>query len=277
MSSLSKSQAQLPSIIQQLNSDGDEKYIAMKQIIDLSTQIPEIAQILWYSSTTMTNLLSNLLSFYSLLGCPTSKQTMTNITSTLRLFYIVAASPETKIPFVRTNIPIYLFPFVQLTYKSPDLEPITGATLAVLSVLVRESNPIIIQYLVSNDIITILKGVLTNCQLPLRSAAAYILLKILSDPDGKMSLLENEDQINLVVKAICKNVIALSKEFNTALSDYIVQSINILIQHSTIPPIFAHALGHSLDDINATSGYNGRYADAISKLRNITNEYIPKK
>jgi CCR4-NOT transcription complex subunit 9 len=73
--------------------------------------------------------------------------------SVLALFQCVAAHPETRNPFLKAQISIFLYPFLNTLNKSKPYEYIRLTTLGVIGALVKIDNREVIQYLINIEII----------------------------------------------------------------------------------------------------------------------------
>ena len=73
--------------------------------------------------------------------------------SVLDLFQCVAAHPETRRPFLKAQIPIFLYPFINTLNKSKPYEYIRLTALGIIGALVKIDNREVIQYLLNIKII----------------------------------------------------------------------------------------------------------------------------
>ena len=73
--------------------------------------------------------------------------------SVLDLFQCVAAHPEKRHPFLKAQIPIFLYHFLNTLNKSKPYKYIRLTTLGVIGALVKIDNRKVIQYLINIEII----------------------------------------------------------------------------------------------------------------------------
>jgi hypothetical protein len=263
-------------LVKQVSGVGEAKEKAISRIIKEGKNIPNISTILWYSSGTSVSILGDLLSFYPSLGVAISKADSQKIIEVLQLVYIIAKDTETKLPFVRSNFPIYLFPFIQRSIKLTETYHIAAAVLAIFAALVQESNPEIIKYLINADFLPIIRKVLGLQNIQMRTVAAFILLKILNDTDGRLSLLSNVDNITIIMKILCHSFVQLSTNYVTELADYIIDSLSIVLAFPEVKRVFIYVIGDSLSSIETPSKYGPRYHDLFSKMKSIIANYNQK-
>lgn len=137
-------QEQLVPIIKRMNKSENSRYKSAQTLISIKSNFPDLALMLWYSPTTVTLLLSDVLNFYPIL---VSAQPTASISRSAEMAYnslvllqVIADHPDTRIPFVRANIPIYLIPIIHHTLLRTDSEYITGAIMAIFASLVKANN-----------------------------------------------------------------------------------------------------------------------------------------
>jgi len=100
---------------------------------------PELGYIIWNSIGMMSCLLNEITSIYPLLHRSkvlTSKQ-YNRCCNALTLFQCVASHNETRELFLKAQIPLFLYPFLNIKYQTKSFEYLRLTSLGVLGALVK--------------------------------------------------------------------------------------------------------------------------------------------
>lgn len=134
-------QEQLVPIIKRINKSENSRYKSVQTLISIKSNFPDLALMLWFSPTTVTLLLSDVLNFYPIIVSAQQNALSTRNAemayNSLVLLQVIADHPDTRLPFVRANIPIYLIPIIHHTILRTDSDHITGAIMAIIASLVK--------------------------------------------------------------------------------------------------------------------------------------------
>ena len=137
-------QEQLVPIIKRMNKSESSRYKSVQTLISLKSNFPDLALMLWFSPTTVTLLLSDVLNFYPVLVSAQPPATLSRSAemayNSLVLLQVIADHPDTRLLFVRANIPVYLIPIIHHTLLRTDSDHITGAVMAIFASLVKTNN-----------------------------------------------------------------------------------------------------------------------------------------
>ena len=260
-------------LVRNLSEDDTKKSQAIIKIIENENLIPNLPIILWYSSATATSLLSDLISFYPSLGQVLSKEKSQQITNLLRIIYIIAKSADVKLPFVRANFPLYLFPYIQISLKNSETYHIAAAALAIFAALLADSNTEVIKYLINADFLPIIRTVLNLKNPEMQTVGAYILMKILCDTDGRISLLSNTDNITIIMNILCKRFVQLATKYIPNLAEYITLSLSLILPLPEVQKVFYYVIGNSLDNISLPLKFDPKYKEVFSQMKTILANY----
>nr|CAB3492978.1 unnamed protein product [Digitaria exilis] len=98
----------------------------------------DIAPLIWHSFGTMPALLLEILSVYPTLCHATLSQDQSNrVCNALALLQCVASHPDTRMPFINAQIPVYLYPILNNTFKTKPYECLRLTSLGVIGALVK--------------------------------------------------------------------------------------------------------------------------------------------
>ena len=226
------------SLVKKLTQSPKDRAEALQSLSLQREQIRDLAPCLWYSPTTITALISEIISIYPNLATSNLNIPLSNrVCNVLALFQCIAGHDDTRLPFVRANIPIYLFPFLHQTTSSREAEYFKLTSLGIIGSLVKADQPEIIEYLLNADFVPLCLRILKFSQEISRTVAAFIVQKIIADKGGRIYILSQNERIETVIKVLNKVVNDLCHNFSSRLSRHVVGSYNYLLEKSTIEKI----------------------------------------
>lgn len=207
-------------------------------------EIDNLAVLLWESPGTITALLSEILSIYphltSASGSSSSAPLSLNsrlagrVCNVLTLFQCVAGHQETRIPFIKANIPMYLYPFLHTTNQSRECECFKLTSLGIIGNLVKAEQPEIIAYLLQNEFIPLCLRILKFGLMLPKIVAAFIVHKILADQKGRGYVVQSDGRLETLLKVLNKVIIELTKEYNPRLSKNVTMSYDCLLKEPKV-------------------------------------------
>ncbi|MES1922420.1 Cell differentiation protein RCD1 [Bonamia ostreae] len=144
----------------------------------------------------------------------------TRCCNSLAIMQCIAMHPETRTVFIESNVPLYIFPFINIRHhKSVNLEKIRLTGLGVFGSLLQSNDPEVVKYLIQTEIVPLCLKILREATEISQTVAAYIIQKILIDRQGLEYVCATSDRffsvsdvlIETVEKMINKNSIRLLK------------------------------------------------------------------
>jgi CCR4-NOT transcription complex subunit 9 len=270
-------------LVKRLTASPADRSEALHTLSVQREQIPELAIFLWESPATITALLTEILSIYPHLAttsqsstAPTSlnSKLAARVCNVLALFQCVAGCEETRLPFIRANIPMYLFPFLHATNQSRECECFKLTSLGILGSLVKAENPDIIDYLLQNEFVPLCLRILKFGQEMSKIVAAFIVQKILSDPNGRQCICSNPERRETVLKVLNLVLRELAQSFSPRLSKNVVASYQQMLDSkevvATVRAMELPVLGQSL-----APNCNDDFSAFIAQLKAIKNGVAP--
>ena len=255
-------------LVKRLTQSPKERAEALQILSVQREQIPELAPCLWYSPATITALLSEVISIYPYLATNNLNIPLSNrVCNVLALFQCVAGHDETRQPFVRANIPIYLFPFLHQNSSSREAEYFKLTSLGIIGSLVKTEQPEIVEYLLQADFVPLCLRILKFSQEISRTVAAFIIQKILSDQGGKDFIVKNKERVITVLKVLNRVVTDLSRDFSPRLSKHVTGSYNILLDCPEIQKIIASLLTDDIIKNQISPSADDTFNNLISRLK----------
>ncbi|KAL0888022.1 hypothetical protein Bca101_012005 [Brassica carinata] len=145
----------------------------------------DLAPLLWNSVGTTSALLLEITSVYPLLSPPTMTAAESNrVCNALALYQCIAAHPETKMPFLRAQLPMYLYAFLGTSSKARPFEYLRLTSLGVIGALVKVDDPEVIKYLLKTGIVPLCLRTMEHGSELSKTVATFIVQKILLDEEG---------------------------------------------------------------------------------------------
>ncbi|CAL4927693.1 unnamed protein product [Urochloa decumbens] len=202
----------------------------------------DIGPLLWHSFGTMAALLlaqSN------------------RVCNALALLQCVASHPDTRMPFIKAGIPVYLYPFLNTTYKTRQYEFLRLTSLGVIGALVKVDDQDVIAYLLSTEIIPLCLRTMELGSDISKTVATFIVQKMILDDSG--------------LKYICTTC-----ERFFALSNVLAQMLEALVEQPS-PRLLKHIIRCYLRLTDNPSACHALRTHLPSVLRDGTFNYFLEK
>ncbi|CAL4919413.1 unnamed protein product [Urochloa decumbens] len=202
----------------------------------------DIGPLLWHSFGTMAALLlaqSN------------------RVCNALALLQCVASHPDTRMPFIKAGIPVYLYPFLNTTYKTRQYEFLRLTSLGVIGALVKVDDQDVIAYLLSTEIIPLCLRTMELGSDISKTVATFIVQKMILDDSG--------------LKYICTTC-----ERFFALSNVLAQMLEALVEQPS-PRLLKHIIRCYLRLTDNPSACHALRTQLPSVLRDGTFNYFLEK
>lgn len=106
------------------------------------------------------------------------------VCNVLTLLQCIASHKITLISFVKSFIPIFIFPFLNDNFTSKPLEHLRLTTLGVIGAMVKSQNEEVIKFLNSTEIVQLSLKIIENGSNLSRTVASFILQRIICNEKG---------------------------------------------------------------------------------------------
>lgn len=162
--------------------------------------LQNIAPIIWHSVGTISALLQEIISVYPYLNASTMNQALSTRTcQVLALIQCVASHPETRLAFIKANIPLFLYPFLNTVSKGKAYEYLRLTSLGVIGALVKVDNPEFINFLLHTEIIPLSLRIMERGNELSQTVATFIFQKILTDSTGLNYICQTKQRFSTVI------------------------------------------------------------------------------
>jgi CCR4-NOT transcription complex subunit 9 len=220
----------------------------------------------------MTSLLTDLLSFYpNLVAAKIDYSKVDHVFSILCLFQLIADHSDTRLPFVRANLPIYLFPILQYTLMNDETERFASVIIGIMVNLVKESHPDVIDYFLKADFIPLCLRVLSLAKGPMRAGSAFIFGRLVGHPAGKRYLCDPQSpgRAAAALKVLNQVLAELTRSFEADLSKYVAIAYQHLISAPELSQIIADCCTDELKGIQPNAQSDESFRNLVAQLKTI--------
>ena len=209
--------------------DENTREKALEELSHKRESLSDLALYIWYSTGTVATLLQEIINTYQYLAPPKLTVNRSNrACSVLALFQCVAAHPETRHPFLKAQIPIFLYPFLNTLNKSKPYEYIRLTALGVIGALVKIDNREVIQYLLNTEIIPLCLRIMERGSELSKTVACFIVQRILLDESGLKYICEKAERLNAINTVLC---FMIRNKPSQRLVKHIIRSYNRLAEN----------------------------------------------
>lgn len=184
----------------------------------------DLALLLWHSYGTMAALLQEIVSIYQSLSPPKlSSDQSTRVCNALALLQCVASHPDTRMPFVNALVPLYLYPFLNTTYKTKEYEYLRLTSLGVIGALVKFDDHEVVACLLASEILPLcLRSIDMGSELS-KTVATFILQKIMLDNEGLEYVCATPERFCAVASVLARMVEELVRQPSPRLLKHIIR------------------------------------------------------
>lgn len=120
-----------------------------------------------------------------MLSPPILLQTNSNrVCNVLALFQCIAAHSDTRKEILKSQLPIFLYPFLNTLNKSKPYEHLRLTALGVIGALVKTDSSEIINFLINTEIIQLCLRIMERGSDLSKTVSTFIVQRILADDNG---------------------------------------------------------------------------------------------
>ncbi|KAF8709985.1 hypothetical protein HU200_029708 [Digitaria exilis] len=172
----------------------------------------------------MPALLLEILSVYPTLCHATLSQDQSNrVCNALALLQCVASHPDTRMPFINAQIPVYLYPILNNTFKTKPYECLRLTSLGVIGALVKVDDHEVIAYLLKSEVIPLFLRSMDMGSLISKTVATFIVQKIILDDTGLKYICTVPDRFYSLVNMLARMLEALVEQPSPRLLKHIIR------------------------------------------------------
>lgn len=188
------------------------------------------------------------------------------VCNVLALFQCVAGHDDTRLPFIRANIPMYLFPFLHTTNTSRECECFKLTSLGILGSLVKAEKADIIEYLLQNEFVPLCLRILKFGQEMSRIVAAFIVQKILSDSNGLSHVCTSPERLETVLKVLNIVLSDLAVNYSQRLAKNVVLSYENLLKNQEVKQVLPKMDMEKLSKVTFSQSCDDHFKQFVQEL-----------
>ena len=243
---------------------------ALESLSKHSEKCYNLAIYLWYSPGTMAVLLQEIISVYQYLS--SSKLTLDNshkICCVITLLQCIASNNNTRHEFLESQIPIFLYPFLNNTNKTKPYEYIKLTSLSVIGTLVKLNDPYIISFFIDTAITPMLLKIMEKGSELSKKIACCIVCQIIQDDNGNKYICEAKERYSAVIQYM---KIMLKNKFNQRIIRCILKIFIRLSKNKDARNILKNDLLKEIKDKNFIRALDDSSKNLLNSLLTILNE-----
>ena len=243
---------------------------ALENLSKYSENNYNLAIYLWYSRGTMAVLLQEIISVYQYLS--SSKLTLDNshkICCVITLLQCIASNNDTRHEFLESQIPIFLYPFLNNTNKTKPYEYLKLTSLSVIGTLVKLNDPNIISFLIDTAITPILLKIMEKGSELSKKIACCIVCQIIQDDNGNKYICEAKERYSAVIQYM---KMMLKNRFNQRIIRCILKIFLRLSKNKDARNILKNDLLKEIKDKNFIRALDDSSKNLLNCLLKVLNE-----
>lgn len=228
---------------------GTNKEQALLELGKKREQYEDLALVLWHLFGVVTALLGEIVAVYPLLLPPALNPTNLNrVCNALALLQCVASHAETRTLFLQTNLPLYLYPFLNTLLKQRLFEYLRLTLLGVVGALVKNDTPEVIQFLLTTEIIPLCLRIMEQLSELSKTVAIFIVQKILVDDAGLAYVCQTFERFTAVAGVLETMVEQLVQNQTGRLLKHVVRCYLRLSDNADAKKVLVQQLPEALKD-----------------------------
>lgn len=242
-----------------------------KALLELSKKrecLQDLAPVIWHSIGTISALLQEIISIYPYLNPSTMNTTISNrACNVLALLQCVAAHPETRSAFIKANIPLFLYPFLNTVSKGRAYEYLRLTSLGVIGALVKVDNPEFINFLLHTEIIPLSLRIMERGTELSQTVATFIIQKILTDATGLNYICQTQQRFFTVVTVMDSMVKNQRQQPSQRLLKHIARCYQKLFENQKAKETLSEKVPTILSDTTLESHFDENTRQIVNGLR----------
>ncbi|CAH8523768.1 unnamed protein product [Schistosoma mattheei] len=197
---------------------------ALLELCKKRESVPELAPLLWHSCGSIAALLQEICAIYPYINPPNLSAHQSNrVCNALALLQCLASHPETRNEFLKANIPLYLYTFLNTNNRTRPFEYLRLTSLGVIGALVKTDEPEVIAFLLGSEIIPLCLVIMESGSELSKTVATFIMQKLLLDEVGLAYICQTYERFAHVATVLDKMVIHLAREQSLRLLKHVIR------------------------------------------------------
>lgn len=197
---------------------------ALLELCKKREEVPELAPLLWNSYGAIAALLQEICAIYPYINPPSLTAHQSNrVCNALALLQCLASHQDTRSDFLKANIPLYLYTFLNTNNRTRPFEFLRLTSLGVIGALVKTNEPEVIAFLLGSEIIPLCLVIMESGSELSKTVATFIMQKLLLDEVGLAYICQTYERFVHVSTVLSKMVNHLAKEQSLRLLKHVIR------------------------------------------------------
>lgn len=204
----------------------DRRETALYELSKRRESLTDLAPILWHSFGTIAAIVQEIICIYPQLASPQKPLTTASsnrVCNSLALLQCLASHSETRPAFLRAQIPLLLYPFLNTYSKDRPYEYLRLTSLGVIGALVKVDDAEVLHFLLKTEIIPLCLRIMESGSELSRTVATFILQKLLLDETGLSYICATAERFYQVSSVLSKMISDLRKAPAVRLLKHVVR------------------------------------------------------
>ncbi|CAJ1409063.1 unnamed protein product [Effrenium voratum] len=202
----------LGSLVQDLQK-GDQRETALLELSKQREKLQDLAPVLWHSFGSIVALIQEIVQIYPQMAQPPTlaANASNRACNSLALLQCVASHAETRPLFLKAQLPLLLYPFLNASSDDRPIEFLRLTSLGVIGALVKVDDPEVISFLLHTEIIPLCLRIMEQGSELSKTVATFIVQKLLLDEQGLSYVCSTAERFYAVTSVLSKMVDGLVK------------------------------------------------------------------
>ncbi|KAM3187929.1 hypothetical protein ACTXT7_001335 [Hymenolepis weldensis] len=197
---------------------------ALLELCRMRESLQNFAPLLWHSYGTVTALLQEITAVYPYINPPNLTAHQSNrVCNALALLQCLASHPLTRSEFLKAQIPLYLYQFLNTSSQSRPFEYLRLTSLGVIGALAKTDEPDAISFLLNSEIIPLCLQIMESGSELSKTVATFIMQKLLQDNTGLDYICQTYDRFSHVASILNAMVGQLVRERSIRLLKHVIR------------------------------------------------------
>lgn len=255
--------------------DKNKREKALAELSKKREYLQDLAPVIWHSVGTISALLQEIISIYPLLTPSLMTANVSNrACNVLALLQCVAAHTETRSSFLKANIQLFLYPFLNTVSKSRAYEYLRLTSLGVIGALVKVDDPEVINNLLHTEIIPLSLRIMERGTELSQTVATFIIQKILSDNNGLSYVCQTKQRFFTVINVMETMVKAQDTTPSTRLLKHIARCYQKLFENQKAKEFLAEQIPSILNEKSLEAHFDENTKSIIFSMRELVTNWI---
>lgn len=218
---------------------------ALLELSQRRESVPDLAPILWHSFGTMSALIQEILCVYPALSPPPTltAPASNRVCNALALLQCVASHQDTQLLFLKAQLPLLLYPFLNTVSKDKPFEYLRLTSLGVIGALVKGDDAQVVDVLLRwGDIIPLCLRIMDGGSDLSKTVATFVVQKLLQEDHSLNFICASGDHFYSLCAVLGKMTSQMSEPPSLRLLRHVVRCYLRLSDNAQAREVLKHQI-----------------------------------